>query len=154
MHLQKTKNIPDTNAAILHSPSCQRRARKRRGAALCICKPIDIDARAVFPFTFAVVNVIYWVAYTISHIPTRSSDCSGGRLHILSPPAAPCLYVCVSAVGSETVIRAGSAGPEQAWVGAGQARVPFEQGERRAGFSQGDNFVLGQESGVKEVAVI
>ncbi|KAG7274330.1 hypothetical protein CRUP_013048 [Coryphaenoides rupestris] len=36
----------------------------------CICKPIDADtidiyARAVFPFTFAVVNVIYWVAYTM-----------------------------------------------------------------------------------------
>ncbi|MEQ2160265.1 hypothetical protein GOODEAATRI_031826 [Goodea atripinnis] len=33
----------------------------------CVCKPIDADtidiyARAVFPFTFAVVNVIYWVA--------------------------------------------------------------------------------------------
>lgn len=36
----------------------------------CKCKPIDADtidiyARAVFPFTFAVVNVIYWVAYTM-----------------------------------------------------------------------------------------
>ncbi|XP_056457784.1 gamma-aminobutyric acid receptor subunit delta [Gadus chalcogrammus] len=36
----------------------------------CVCKPIDADtidiyARAVFPFTFAVVNVIYWVAYTM-----------------------------------------------------------------------------------------
>lgn len=38
----------------------------------CKCKPIDADtidiyARAVFPFTFAVVNVIYWVAYTMWH---------------------------------------------------------------------------------------
>ncbi|XP_072305409.1 gamma-aminobutyric acid receptor subunit delta [Eucyclogobius newberryi] len=36
----------------------------------CACKPIDADtidiyARAVFPFTFALVNVIYWVAYTM-----------------------------------------------------------------------------------------
>lgn len=36
----------------------------------CKCRPIDADtidiyARAVFPFTFAVVNVIYWVAYTM-----------------------------------------------------------------------------------------
>nr|XP_019944401.1 PREDICTED: transmembrane protein 26-like [Paralichthys olivaceus] len=46
---------------------------------------------------------------------------------------------------SETVIRAGSAGPEQAWVGAGQGWVLFEQGARRTSFSQGDNFVLGQE---------
>lgn len=36
----------------------------------CACKPlqadtIDVYARAVFPATFAIVNVIYWVAYTM-----------------------------------------------------------------------------------------
>ncbi|XP_020362116.1 gamma-aminobutyric acid receptor subunit delta isoform X1 [Oncorhynchus kisutch] len=36
----------------------------------CTCKPlqadtIDVYARAVFPATFAIVNVIYWVAYTM-----------------------------------------------------------------------------------------
>lgn len=43
---------------------------ERKCCAKCVCKPIDADtidiyARAVFPFTFAVVNVIYWVAYTM-----------------------------------------------------------------------------------------
>ncbi|KAM6976696.1 gamma-aminobutyric acid receptor subunit delta [Aplochiton taeniatus] len=43
---------------------------KKKCCAKCVCKPIDADtidiyARAVFPFTFAVVNVIYWVAYTM-----------------------------------------------------------------------------------------
>ncbi|CAM9205919.1 unnamed protein product [Lampetra planeri] len=42
----------------------------RKCCSKCVCKPIDADtidiyARAVFPFTFAVVNVIYWVAYTM-----------------------------------------------------------------------------------------
>ncbi|KAM9343530.1 gamma-aminobutyric acid receptor subunit delta isoform 1-T1 [Pholidichthys leucotaenia] len=44
--------------------------RKKKCCSKCVCKPIDADtidiyARAVFPFTFAVVNVIYWVAYTM-----------------------------------------------------------------------------------------
>lgn len=43
---------------------------ERKCCSKCVCKPIDADtidiyARAVFPFTFAVVNVIYWVAYTM-----------------------------------------------------------------------------------------
>ncbi|KAF6719773.1 Gamma-aminobutyric acid receptor subunit delta [Oryzias melastigma] len=43
---------------------------EKKCCSKCVCKPIDADtidiyARAVFPFTFAVVNVIYWVAYTI-----------------------------------------------------------------------------------------
>uniref|UniRef100_A0A3Q2YR06 Gamma-aminobutyric acid receptor subunit delta n=1 Tax=Hippocampus comes TaxID=109280 RepID=A0A3Q2YR06_HIPCM len=43
---------------------------KKKCCSKCVCKPIDADtidiyARAVFPFTFAVVNVIYWVAYTM-----------------------------------------------------------------------------------------
>uniref|UniRef100_A0A672Z1T7 Gamma-aminobutyric acid (GABA) A receptor, delta n=1 Tax=Sphaeramia orbicularis TaxID=375764 RepID=A0A672Z1T7_9TELE len=43
---------------------------EKKCCSKCICKPIDADtidiyARAVFPFTFAVVNVIYWVAYTM-----------------------------------------------------------------------------------------
>uniref|UniRef100_A0A8C1E1D4 Gamma-aminobutyric acid receptor subunit delta n=2 Tax=Cyprinus carpio carpio TaxID=630221 RepID=A0A8C1E1D4_CYPCA len=49
-----------------------RRAQKESSEEkkCCKCKPIDADtidiyARAVFPFTFAVVNVIYWVAYTM-----------------------------------------------------------------------------------------
>ncbi|XP_061910493.1 gamma-aminobutyric acid receptor subunit delta [Entelurus aequoreus] len=44
--------------------------KKKKCCSNCVCKPIDADtidiyARAVFPFTFAVVNVIYWVAYTM-----------------------------------------------------------------------------------------
>ena len=44
--------------------------KEKKCCAKCVCKPIDADtidiyARAVFPFTFAVVNVIYWVAYTM-----------------------------------------------------------------------------------------
>lgn len=43
---------------------------EKKCCSKCVCKPIDADtidiyARAVFPFTFAVVNVIYWVAYTM-----------------------------------------------------------------------------------------
>jgi len=43
---------------------------EKKCCSTCVCKPIaadtiDIYARAVFPFTFAVVNVIYWVAYTM-----------------------------------------------------------------------------------------
>ena len=44
--------------------------KEKKCCAKCVCKPIDADtidiyARAVFPFAFAVVNVIYWVAYTM-----------------------------------------------------------------------------------------
>ena len=58
-------------------PQRRRRSRQpeeceedRKCCGKCICKPIDADtidiyARAVFPFTFAVVNAIYWVAYTM-----------------------------------------------------------------------------------------
>ncbi|TNN37478.1 Gamma-aminobutyric acid receptor subunit delta [Liparis tanakae] len=43
---------------------------EKKCCSTCVCRPIDADtidiyARAVFPFTFAVVNVIYWVAYTM-----------------------------------------------------------------------------------------
>ncbi|XP_077470357.1 gamma-aminobutyric acid receptor subunit delta [Stigmatopora argus] len=45
-------------------------SEEKKCCSKCVCKPIDADtidiyARAVFPFTFAVVNVIYWVAYTM-----------------------------------------------------------------------------------------
>ncbi|KAK1786588.1 hypothetical protein P4O66_003035 [Electrophorus voltai] len=50
----------------------RRRAERggEEGEKCCKCRPVDADtidiyARAVFPFTFAVVNVIYWVAYTM-----------------------------------------------------------------------------------------
>lgn len=48
----------------------EREEEKKKCCSKCVCKPIDADtidiyARAVFPFTFAVVNVIYWVAYTM-----------------------------------------------------------------------------------------
>uniref|UniRef100_A0A7N6ATN2 Gamma-aminobutyric acid receptor subunit delta n=1 Tax=Anabas testudineus TaxID=64144 RepID=A0A7N6ATN2_ANATE len=39
--------------------------RRRRSRQPIDADTIDIYARAVFPFTFAVVNVIYWVAYTM-----------------------------------------------------------------------------------------
>lgn len=48
----------------------EKKKKKKKCCSKCVCKPIDADtidiyARAVFPFTFAVVNVIYWVAYTM-----------------------------------------------------------------------------------------
>lgn len=64
--------------AVSEESESSRRSRQMRGSeeekkkccSKCVCKPIDADtidiyARAVFPFTFAVVNVIYWVAYTM-----------------------------------------------------------------------------------------
>ncbi|TRY82991.1 hypothetical protein DNTS_022849 [Danionella cerebrum] len=51
-------------------PSRQEKRENSQEKKCCKCKAIDADtidiyARAVFPFTFAVVNVIYWVAYTM-----------------------------------------------------------------------------------------
>ncbi|XP_035392284.1 gamma-aminobutyric acid receptor subunit delta [Electrophorus electricus] len=51
-------------------PRAVGRRRAERGGEEGKCRPVDADtidiyARAVFPFTFAVVNVIYWVAYTM-----------------------------------------------------------------------------------------
>ncbi|XP_033825481.1 gamma-aminobutyric acid receptor subunit delta [Periophthalmus magnuspinnatus] len=52
------------------SPQPEDTQPDRKCCSKCACKPIDADtidiyARAVFPFTFALVNVIYWVAYTM-----------------------------------------------------------------------------------------
>lgn len=69
--------IPGEGGAEEPEPSGSRRSRPaeeseedKKCCSKCVCKPIDADtidiyARAVFPFTFAVVNVIYWVAYTM-----------------------------------------------------------------------------------------
>ncbi|KAA0713545.1 Gamma-aminobutyric acid receptor subunit delta GABA(A) receptor subunit delta [Triplophysa tibetana] len=63
-------NVQEDSSEVRGAQS--RRAQKESGEdkKCCKCKPIDADtidiyARAVFPFTFAVVNVIYWVAYTM-----------------------------------------------------------------------------------------
>ncbi|XP_069550189.1 gamma-aminobutyric acid receptor subunit delta isoform X2 [Brachyistius frenatus] len=68
--------IPGEGGAEVVAPR-RRRSRQpeeseeeKKCCSKCVCKPIDADtidiyARAVFPFTFAVVNVIYWVAYTM-----------------------------------------------------------------------------------------
>lgn len=52
------------------SKQAEESKEEKKCCSKCVCKPIDADtidiyARAVFPFTFAVVNVIYWVAYTM-----------------------------------------------------------------------------------------
>lgn len=52
------------------SKQAEEKEEEKKCCSKCVCKPIDADtidiyARAVFPFTFAVVNVIYWVAYTM-----------------------------------------------------------------------------------------
>uniref|UniRef100_A0A3P8SSP4 Gamma-aminobutyric acid receptor subunit delta n=1 Tax=Amphiprion percula TaxID=161767 RepID=A0A3P8SSP4_AMPPE len=52
------------------SKQAEENEEEKKCCSKCACKPIDADtidiyARAVFPFTFAVVNVIYWVAYTM-----------------------------------------------------------------------------------------
>lgn len=80
-----------------------------------------------------------------SNIPTHlCCDCSGAHQHLLSLLLLHA-FLCVQRPGSEALIRASSAEGEQAWVGAGQGWVLSEQGARQASFSQGDNFVLGQE---------
>lgn len=70
---QRTTAPPgDTHEETEVRGTQSRRAQKesREEKKCCKCRPIDADtidiyARAVFPFTFAVVNVIYWVAYTM-----------------------------------------------------------------------------------------
>lgn len=67
---------------------------ERKCCSKCVCKPIDADtidiyARAVFPFTFAVVNVIYWVAYTMWV----------GRQLVLANGRHPGLYIQATAGG-------------------------------------------------------
>ena len=69
-------DIPGEGASVEAVPSRRRSGQteetkeEKKCCSKCVCKPIDADtidiyARAVFPFTFAVVNVIYWVAYTM-----------------------------------------------------------------------------------------
>lgn len=62
---------PDTPEEQRRSQQAPEESQEdRKCCSKCVCKPIDADtidiyARAVFPFTFALVNVIYWVAYTM-----------------------------------------------------------------------------------------
>ncbi|XP_053705413.1 gamma-aminobutyric acid receptor subunit delta isoform X2 [Synchiropus splendidus] len=60
----------DTESRRRQSRQADEAEDEKKCCSKCVCKPIDADtidiyARAVFPFTFAVVNVIYWVAYTM-----------------------------------------------------------------------------------------
>lgn len=66
----ETPSEPQEEIDITSSQVCQTEQEGSEEQRCCKCKPIDADtidiyARAVFPFTFAVVNVIYWVAYTM-----------------------------------------------------------------------------------------
>ncbi|XP_062398171.1 gamma-aminobutyric acid receptor subunit delta [Sardina pilchardus] len=68
---------PGSGGGAAEGETSSRGSRSRRGESgdeskccRCAFKPIDADtidiyARAVFPATFAVVNLIYWVAYTM-----------------------------------------------------------------------------------------
>lgn len=61
---------PETPEEQRRSQPAEESQDDRKCCSKCVCKPIDADtidiyARAVFPFTFALVNVIYWVAYTM-----------------------------------------------------------------------------------------
>ncbi|CAB1336396.1 unnamed protein product, partial [Coregonus sp. 'balchen'] len=60
----------------------------------CACKPlqadtIDVYARAVFPATFAIVNVIYWVAYTMAYSPQPTSSPPPSHLLPSTVPPPP-----------------------------------------------------------------
>ncbi|KAK7884317.1 hypothetical protein WMY93_027440 [Mugilogobius chulae] len=63
-------NNSNTQQHLQQREDDQDEHQDKKCCSKCACKPIDADtidiyARAVFPFTFALVNVIYWVAYTI-----------------------------------------------------------------------------------------
>lgn len=63
-------NVQEDSSEVRATQSHRAQKESAEDKKCCKCKPIDADtidiyARAVFPFTFAVVNVIYWVAYTM-----------------------------------------------------------------------------------------
>ncbi|CAL1606980.1 unnamed protein product [Knipowitschia caucasica] len=65
-----SEGTPEGRRRSPHSEELEEEQADRKCCSKCACKPIDADtidiyARAVFPFTFALVNVIYWVAYTM-----------------------------------------------------------------------------------------